>query len=210
MTKTGLFLVLMLGSIHAWSADIRVTDENLQSCLEKIAAENGWVSAEQFTDIKCHNQNIKSLEGLNAFVGLEKLSLYKNEISHASLHGLTKLRHLNLARNQLESMELSALPALEGLYFFDNDIESLSLVDLPRLTQFKGNANDMTEFTYSGLPSVKKVYLFDNELKTIDINNLPSLEYMDVRENPMPDKLYEEMDAMEGVTILHDGNAEDW
>jgi hypothetical protein len=31
-----------------------------------------------------------------------------------------------------------------------------------------------------------------------------------VRHNPMPDELYEDMDALPGVTILHDGNADDW
>ena len=208
--KVLFLLAVSVASLNSWSSESQVADKNLQTCLNDIAAKKQWDSATDFTEIKCHNLDIKSIEGLDVFVNIEKLSLYKNDISSADLRGFKHLQHINLARNKLKMLNLSELPQLVELFFFDNEIVSLTLKDLPRLEEFKGNANAMKAFDYSNLPAVKKVYLFDNELETIDIHNLPSLEYMDVRENPMPDKLYEDMDAMVGVTILHDGNADDW
>ena len=56
-----------------------------------------------------------------------------------------------------------------------------------------------------------KAHIHDNELETIDLaTDLPALTFVDLRLNPLPDPVYDVLDAMEGVTIPHDGNAEDW
>lgn len=99
---------------------------------------------------------------------------------------------------------------MEEVFAFSNKLTSFELDNLPKLKQIKANSNQLTQFSYKALPELEKIYLFDNLMEMIDIYNLPSMRYMDVRQNPMPDELYEKMDALSGVTILHDGNAEDW
>ena len=42
------------------------------------------------------------------------------------------------------------------------------------------------------------------------MESVPNLVYLDARQNPMPDEFYDKIDAIESLTALHDGNAEDW
>lgn len=207
MVISGIFGLFCAGAAAApWS----VPDPNLQACLGELAQQHNWSEPASFQSIECHNRGIQSLEGLSAFTNITSLSLFNNRLRRVQLQGLAQLRRLNIARNELHVLELDDLPSLQTLYFFDNRIAHIKLAGLPLLEECKGHNNDLDTFTYAALPQLKKLYLFNNQLETIDIYRLPSLQYMDVRENPMPDKLYEDMDAMKGVTFLHDGNAEDW
>lgn len=195
---------------NVWADEFAVSDSAFQACLDERREERAWSTAEDVLDIECHDRDIRSLDGIEQFTRLEKLSLYNNAITRAQLSDMPQLRHVNLARNQLEEITLANLPRLEELYLFRNNLRTLVLQNLPALKSLRGNSNRMLTFEYANLPALEKIYLFDNELETIDIHNLPSMEYMDVRENPMPDKLYEDMDVMTHTTILHDGNADDW
>lgn len=201
---------LTLVAATAAAAPWQVRDARLQACLEELAKQHGWNEPGDFQAVQCHNRGIESLDGLEAFTQVTSLSLYNNRLQVVQLRNFSRLQLLNVARNEVRQLELSQLPALGKLYFFDNRILTLALADLPALAELKGNNNGMKTFTYSTLPQLQKIYLFNNLMETIDIHNLPALKYMDVRQNPMPDELYEKMDAMSGITFLHDGNAEDW
>jgi hypothetical protein len=205
-----LALLMSCISQTAYAFEFQVPDGNLQQCLLELVEKKQWQTIEDVTEISCHSKKIRSLSGLEQFAKLQKLSLYNNQLSELNLTGLAELKHLNVAKNTLQNLTLGGLPVLEELYIFNNKLKSLNLADLPKLTLVKFNNNQITEFTYSNLPKLEKLYLFNNNIKHLDIYQLPAMHYMDARQNPMPDKLYEEMDAMKGVTFLHDGNAEDW
>lgn len=207
---SGITLGVLFFSLSALSALASVSDQNLDDCLKKIGKKNQWSSPLEFTEIVCHNKGIVSLEGLEAYSHIEKLSLHKNKIQAFDGASFKELKVLNLGRNRLEGLTLDQMPNLIEVYIFNNNLKNLTLTNLPTLQRFKANSNVIQTFTYRNLPVLKKVYLFDNEMEHIDIYSLPSMKYMDVRQNPMPDELYEKMDQMKGVTILHDGNADDW
>jgi Leucine-rich repeat (LRR) protein len=204
---TGLFLAL---SVPVSATDYQVEDPHLANCLTQLAQDNHWQSASEFLEIVCHSQRIQSVAGIDKFVNISRLSLHNNQITSISLDNFPQLTHLNLARNNLTEVTIARLPELTEVFLFRNRLAAATLEDLPKLKEVNANANRLTRFSYSNLPIVEKIYLFNNELEHVDINNLPSLQYMDARQNPMPDKLYEEMNALPGVTILHDGNADDW
>ena len=195
---------------YALAEDWPLADSNLKSCIEKLAKKQGWLQMQQVTEVRCHSQGIESLVGLNQFKNIKILSLHNNNIVDIDLIAWPLLEELNVAKNKLKQLAIINLTQLKQFYAFSNQIEDLRLDDLPSLEQFKANNNGMKTFHYQNLPTVNKIYLFDNELETMDIYQLPALKYLDVRQNPMPDELYEEMDRLKGVTVLHDGNAEDW
>ena len=208
---SSLFIVCLTSADTPYAEDnFRVHDNNFQLCLEKLAKKHSWNTPIEFTEIVCHNKKISSLNGVEQFEEITKLSLHKNNISEITLNSLSKLKQLNLGRNRLTKASFSNLPQLESLFLFDNNITELSLQQLPSLRKLKANSNKIEHFSYKRLASLEKIYLFNNQMEDIDIYNLPNLKYMDVRQNPMPDKLYEDMDALKNVTILHDGNADDW
>jgi len=194
------------------ATNVQVVDTALQACLNKQAKANNWSQPLQFTEISCHSQGVKSLDGLIQFKNLESLSLYNNQLEQIDidLGNLPKLKTLNLARNNLKNIDISTLNGLENLYLFANQLTTLGLSNLPKLEVLKANNNMLTRFSYANTPRLKKIYIFNNQLETINIYDLPALQYMDCRENPMPDELYDQMDQTDNVTFLHDGNADDW
>ncbi len=194
----------------AQALEFTLADPRLQQCIADLARRNQWSQAEQVTDIQCHNMGIRSLEGVDQFTQLQRLSLFRNRIASAQLSGLPQLEHLNLARNGLTQLTLSDLPKLTELMLFRNELVQLDLKHLPALTLVRINSNRLERFHYEKLPALTHIYLFDNQLEHVDIHNLPALEYMDARQNPMPDELYDDMDRQQGVTILHDGMDDDW
>ncbi|MDN3640755.1 leucine-rich repeat domain-containing protein [Simiduia curdlanivorans] len=208
------FLSLCLSCLAniSQATNIQVVDTALQACLNKQAKANNWSQPAQFTEISCHGEGVKSLEGLLQFKNLETLSLYNNKLAQIDidLRNLSKLKTLNLARNHLTTVDISALNQLENLYLFANQLTTLDLSGLPKLAVLKANNNALTHFSYANTPKLKKIYIFNNQLETINIYDLPALQYMDCRENPMPDELYDQMDQTDNVTFLHDGNADDW
>ena len=189
-----------------------VSDPKLQQCLQTIAEKQQWRQPADFVEIKCHGKNIRSLQGLEAFIRVDTLSIYNNKLTSidVDLTQLTQLTTLNLARNNIARAELGKLANLKKVYLFSNGLQSLTLNGLTNLKEIKANNNKIEHFSYAGLSRLEKMYIFNNELETINIDDLPSLQYMDCRENPMPDELYDKMDQMEHITFLHDGNAEDW
>ena len=205
---------LCCAPVHAreanWTSSI--IDPALRNCILDTMSEQDWVKPEQITKLKCHSMDIQSLAGLDKVNNLSYLSIYNNHLSSIdiNLSSFPNLQTLNIARNNLNNVNLERLSQLEKLYVFDNGMENLRLSKLPNLQILKANNNKLVQFEYSDTPSVEKVYIFNNQLETINIYDLPALTYMDCRQNPMPDELYDEMDKQENVTYLHDGNAEDW
>lgn len=187
-----------------------IHDGNLRSCLHQLAKKNQWQAPADVTKVVCHSNDIADLAGLDIFSNIETLSLHNNHIEVFDGAPFKRLNNLNLGRNKLQALSLNDLPRLSVLYVFNNKLKQLSLTTLPQLKKLKANSNGLLSFRYDGLPNLQKIYMFDNEMEHIDIYNLPQLSYMDVRQNPMSDALYEEMDKRVGVTILHDGNADDW
>lgn len=208
--SNGILFHIFLYCCSASALDFSASDANFKQCLIALAQKNNWPSADAVTKIECHSQKIAVLDGLEQFPQLQTLSVYNNQITKVVIQNLPNLRHINLAKNALTSIELMSLPALEELYIFNNKLTALNLKNLPKLKLLKANENQLLTFTYSDLPVLEKIYIFNNLMVDFDIYHLPKMHYMDCRQNPMPAKLYDEMNAMKGVTFLHDGNAKDW
>lgn len=211
LAMTGCLLAFSFSKTLLVNAqDWQVEDPALNNCLMKIAKKEQWVSPPQFVEVRCHSQGVQTLKGLEAFNQIKVLSLHNNKISEFNAKLWPQLESLTITKNNLRTLELKDLPGLQKAYASGNRLESLTLINLPALEIFKANNNKLLQFHYQDLPLLEKIYLFDNELETMDIYQMPKLKYMFVRQNPMPDELYEEMDKLPGVTVLHDGNAEDW
>lgn len=209
-TRSSLVLLLLTQVQTAWADFSTLADPSLRTCVTQLARKHQWSAPAEVTSIKCHNAKIKSLEGIASFTQLTSLSLYKNQLEEAHIPPLPHLTHLNLSGNQLSTLHLSDLPALTGCFVFKNKLHSLVLEGVPKLQKLKANNNQLTSLRFKNSPLLSKLYIFDNELETLDMDTLPTLSYFDARHNPMPDDFYDYLDTLNSVTVLHDGNAEDW
>lgn len=210
-----LLVILVLCSANVQASEQvealeQVRDKALRLCIEEHLTTHTAGGLKELTGIKCHNLGIKSLVGIEQLIGLTHLSLYKNEITELPALLPEHLEVLNLAANHLKQASFKGLKKLKKLYLFRNQLTELSLENLTSLQELKANNNVLVTMEMMDVPELEKVYLFDNQLEDIALAPLSALTYMDVRHNPMPDELYDEMDELPGVTILHDGNADDW
>lgn len=189
---------------------IPVADKNFQICLEEIADKYGWLTSAEFKEITCHNKSIQSVSGLYQFSQLEKLSLYNNNIKEIDLSLLPRLRYVNVAGNKLTYLQLKNIYNLTTLYAFKNKLISLDIDNVPLLSTIKANNNELINLSINNAGNLVKLNIFNNQLEIIDIKKLSSLKYLDTRQNPMSDEFYDHLDSINGLTALHDGNADDW
>ena len=190
-----------------------IEDKALLKCVNSALKKQGIDNQADFNQLKrlkCHKKDIASVAGIEAFTGLEYLSLFANDIKQADLRALKQLTYLNLAKNKLSSLQISQLNDLETLFLFNNRLKTLDLSGLSALKKFRMMQNRLASLDLSGAFALEEVYLWDNQLEDLDITPLKNLQFMDVKQNPMPDELYDFFDEQEGVVISHDGNADDW
>ncbi len=207
-----LLLLSFVFSTSAQDLDFfkHVKDPALASCIEKQMQKKSWQSPEQIIKLKCHNKGIKSLKGLELFTHLEKLSLFKNKLVSADLSQLKSLTELNLSANRLSSLSIIGLSNLNTLYLFKNNLKNIDLTGLAKLEKVRISSNKLESLDISSLKSLKKAYFYDNKLEELILTGLPKLKLIDLKQNPMSDEVYDRYDAMAGITIIHDGNADDW
>ena len=190
--------------------ELSFEDSAWHACITATAKQHNWTKTEDFTALKCHSADIHLADHLEKFTNLAALSLYNNALTTLDARPLTQLSSLNVAGNKLEQLHVSGLAKLTSLYGFKNQLNTIDLNGLVSLKQLRLMDNKLTTLDITTLTSLEEGHLFNNQLTTLDIKQLHNLKFLDVRQNPMPDQLYDEFDAMEGITISHDGNADDW
>lgn len=191
-------------------AEINIQDNALKLCIKNHSEKYQWQFTSQFTKLKCHGKGIINLSGLENFSQLSWLSLFNNKISSADLSQLTQLTHLNIANNKLTTINIKQLSKLKTLYLFKNKLTTINFAGLTQLNKMRITNNILDSLELSPLISLEKAYLFDNKLEDLTVKHLPKLRFIELRQNPMPDEVYDRYDAIAGMTIIHDGNADDW
>jgi len=188
----------------------KIVDANLSACIAKQAEKQRWQKLSDVKAIKCHGKKINNLAGLENFSNLEKLSLFNNKLTQADFHTFKKLKHINIANNKLTRINIAGLSNLQSLYLFKNKLTTVDFSGLPKLRKIRITNNNLKKLDISPLESLEKAYFFDNKLEDLVVTGLPKLKFIELRQNPMPDEVYDRYDALDGITIIHDGNADDW
>jgi len=187
-----------------------IKDKNLAKCIAKSAANKPEVNWRELKKVKCHGKNIKQLHGLTALSQLEHLSLFNNQLKEADISTFKHLTFVNISNNQLAHIKLTGLSELTTLYLFKNRLTSINFLGLTKLKKMRITNNLLVDINIDPLVSLEKAYFFDNKLEELQLDGLPKLGFVELRQNPMPDEVYDRYDKMEGITIIHDGNADDW
>jgi protein phosphatase 1 regulatory subunit 7 len=191
-------------------AQLNFADPALAQCVQQTAAQQHWQFVHDVVELKCHGMHIQQLDGLAQLVMLKSLSLYNNDIEQADLTALKQLTLVNLANNQLNQLNITQLSHLTTLYIFKNKLSYVNFDGLAQVIKLRAMNNSLTDIDISSMQALQQAYFFDNKLKDLNIAGLKHLQFLEVRQNPMPDAVYDRYDAMVGVTIVHDGNADDW
>jgi protein phosphatase 1 regulatory subunit 7 len=205
---------LIVLSFHANASQplnqLKLADNGLLKCIEQQASENNWRLVSHVDELKCHGLAISNLDGLQVFTQLKSLSLYNNKLQQADLRHFNQLEYLNIAGNKLKTVNVSGLNQLKTLYLFKNKLKTIDFNGLSQLKKIRITNNLLETLDITPLTALEKAYFFDNKLEDLVVKGLPKLKFIELRQNPMPDEVYDRYDAIDGITIVHDGNADDW
>jgi len=187
-----------------------IGDNSLSHCIQEQAIKNHWQEIRDIRILTCHGLNIIDLKGLELLSNLKKLSLFNNKLTQVDLRNFGQLEYINIANNRLKSININGLKKLQTLYLFKNNLTTISFTGLTQLKKIRITSNRLSSLDISPLISLEKAYFFDNKLENLIISGLPKLKFIDLKQNPMSDEVYDRYDELEGITIIHDGNADDW
>ncbi|BDD11392.1 hypothetical protein FUAX_38240 (plasmid) [Fulvitalea axinellae] len=188
-----------------------IPDENFEQLLIDLKldkAKDGKIFTANVAEVDELNipQNVKSLQGIQAFTGLKtlvcvstqitELDLSKNTLLEELQAGSTalqtldlstnvKLKSLELLENNLKSLDLSKNTALTGLAVGMNDLTSLDLSNNPALTDITIVSTKIQSIDLSKNVELKTVLISDNKLEQLDLSKLPKLTAVNVTKNPL-------------------------
>ncbi|MGL5771175.1 MAG: leucine-rich repeat domain-containing protein, partial [Bacteroidales bacterium] len=168
------------------------TDPATKAAIEKITeldVSNPWGAGD---DVK-----IKSLKGIEYFVGLTSLDCYNNQLSSLAVDNLTSLTILDCSNNQLSSLavgnltnltslscytnklsslEVDNLTNLKILYCYGNKLTSLAVGSLINLTYLSCHNNQLTSLAVGSLTKLNNLWCYTNLLTSLDISSIIALE----------------------------------
>lgn len=191
-------------------ADLTFVDNALSACITEQAKKHNWQAIKDVHTLKCHGMDIASIEGLEKLTQLKSLSLFSNQLVSVDLRNLSQLEYINIANNKLNTIYITGLSHLKTLYLFKNNLSTVDFTGLSKLSKIRITSNQLSSLDLSPLISLEKAYFFDNKLEDVVVAGLPKLRFIELRQNTMPDEVYDRYDQIEGITIIHEGNAEDW
>ena len=157
--------------------DVKIPDEAFLNALIDLGIDrngDGAISpreAEEIPHIDVSERGISDMTGIEAFVNLERLNCWRNQLTNLDVSQNTALTDLYCAFNQLTSLDVSNNTALTVLHCFSNQLTSLDISKNISLTIIK--LRDM--------PSLNEVCVWELPFPPagveIDIANSPNINF---------------------------------
>ncbi|MDR0892444.1 MAG: Ig-like domain-containing protein [Mediterranea sp.] len=139
---------------------------------DKISLEE----AKAVPGINCEGQGIESLEGIQFFENLAKLTCRNNALTNIDVSSLTNLEDLSCENNALTTLDVSSLTKLESLDCSDNlSLTELTLGDLPNLEYIICDGTSLTKLDISHLAKLKYLFCGGQSLAELTLGEMPNL-----------------------------------
>ncbi len=171
-------------------------------------------------------QDITSLEGIEAFVNLEQLYVYNNDLttidtSHNLLLKILDcsgnnlnsinisqniaLEVLNLQGNQLTNIDISGNSSLTSLNCRNNQLSGIDISNNTNLIAISLGYNEFTSIDLTGHPNFKGLSIQNNYLTTINVSQNPVLTSLNISNNNLS-HIDLSKNPLLGNLIIHDNN----
>ena len=155
--------------------------------------------------IYCPILSISDLTGIEAFVNLNELQCYSNQLTNLDVSNNTFLTVFNCSYNQLTTLNVSNNTSLTWLYCYNNQLTSLdvnncillegiysednqlSILDLSTnysLGDLVLNNNQITSLDVSNNTALSGLYCSNNQITSLDLSQNSSLYFFDISNNP--------------------------
>ena len=154
---------------------------------------------EGITFLDVHNKNILSLEGIQYFIGLERLDCSWNDLTALNITDIATLTDLDVSYNRLSSLDVSRNIALESLFIGDNNLTSLDVRNNIALKTLLINENNLTVLDLRNNTDLRELSLINNRLITVlDVSSNTKLEGLQIQDNQLTS-----LDLRNNVALQH-------
>ena len=184
---------------------VEIPDDNFRTYLEGILPEDAFKdgkinpnakSVKDLDEINVPNKGIKSLEGIQYFTGLKKLSCsHNNELGKLDVSHNEMLEHLSCTNCGLDKLDVSHNTRLKVFAPSLNELERLDVSSNKELEQLACVRCHLHELNVSQNKKLKMLNCFTNHLGQLDVRQnieLESLlcfgnqlEELDISNNPV-------------------------
>ncbi|MFC7358430.1 T9SS type A sorting domain-containing protein [Jejudonia soesokkakensis] len=147
------------------------------------------------------NQNINSIEGIEAFTNLQNLRCSNNNLVDANLGNLTNLKQAILLSNAIENINISNSSNLEILGLSFNNISNIDLSDATNLKILTISNNQLINLNLSNNLSLEMLQAWGNNITIFDISNHPNIISVDVDDNNITDVNVENCSSLSGFSL---------
>lgn len=231
-----ILLYFFLMSIAASAQIINIPDANFKDALvNSICADldaNGSLDGDADTNndgeidvneaqnvfrLVVDDKNIASMEGLQYFIHLFRLSCNNNEITNLDVSALQYLESLGCGNNQLTTLSLTENWRLESLYCSYNELTHIDVSQCINLTRLYAYQNNLTQVDVSLLPLLDDLNLQTNMLISLDVSQNPLLDSLncgdnqlsslDISQNPLMDWLVCKGNILETLDLRNGTNS---
>ncbi len=172
--------------------DVNFDDTNLQACIRQAAQDIGAQHLEQIQQLKCVNQTISNISGIEQLTNLRELDLTQNNIIDiAPLEDLALLKKVLLGKNQISNIQpLKTSKYMQELRLDYNQITDIQYVQaLDALRQIHLTNNQIRDLTpLQSLTKLLELRISNNRIIDIDsLANLPKLSSLWIQGNQIAD-----------------------
>ena len=184
--KTLLFLltVVLLSQCEKDDPQVNIPDDNFLNALIELGVDTNGDSiispleAEMITSLDVRYKSISDLTGIEAFVNLETLNCYINQLTSLDVSNNTALIRLECSCNQLTILDFSNNTALINLYCSWNQLTSLDVSNNTKLSNLGCRDNQLTSLDVSNNTALEVLWCYSNQLTTLDVSNNTALRVL--------------------------------
>lgn len=147
---------------------------------------DGFISfaeAKAVKNLNVDSDSISDMRGIEAFVNLEDLFCWDNELTALDVSSNINLTSLSCSGNQLTSLDVSYNTALRSLNVWSNKLTSLDVTYLPDLRWLDCDRNQLTTLNLSNNRSLTVLSCDHNQLTSLDLSNLVDLDHLECGSN---------------------------
>lgn len=157
---------------------VSFNDAGLQKCLEHERhswKKEGLVYAHQVKTFSCTTRFSPSIEELDVFSHLEKLSLQAYNIKELNLTAFPHLNHLDLYSRELLTIDWGNATNLQSISLSSPNIKELDLTTLPQLNHLYIKAPELLTIDWGDKPSLQSLSLDSFQGEPLFLNDFPQL-----------------------------------
>lgn len=135
--------------------------------------------------LNLNNAGVKSLKGIELLEYLQELNIAGNDIDSIDLTNNTALQMLDCTGSQVKELKVAELSALRVLKCSNNEIETLNLTGLSALEEIYADSNKLKTLTIPTSPQLAIAQAAHNDITTFNANNSRKLEQLYLNDNQL-------------------------